>query len=249
MMDEGYVRAYGRLYNEHWWWRAREAFLLEVIADCWQDSGRPRILDVGCGGGLFFDLLLTVGEVEGVEPEEALVLDRHRGRVHVGKFDDAFVPGAAYDVVLMLDVLEHLDDPAQALRKAAGLLSVGGFIIVTVPAFMSAWTGHDEVNQHRTRYTRASFADVARRAGVDVEWSRYFFHWVYLAKLLQRLREGSLGRRGGSLPTLPPRWLNGLLYRLSRAEMRMASPLQLPFGSSFIARCRASEPHSAPLGR
>ena len=52
-MQTRYAQEYERLYREHWWWRAREEF---VVAALEQHVGRPggNVLDVGCGNGLFF---------------------------------------------------------------------------------------------------------------------------------------------------------------------------------------------------
>ena len=59
----------------------------------------------------------------------------HRDRVYIGEFDDRFLPGKRYSLILMLDVLEHLPDPAAALRRVESLLQPDGKFVVTVPAF------------------------------------------------------------------------------------------------------------------
>src|SRR5690349_11137166 len=70
-----YARSYRRLWERHWWWRSREAFVLRWIERLHDRSPRRRILDVGCGDGLFFEQLEQFGAVEGLEPDPSLIDD------------------------------------------------------------------------------------------------------------------------------------------------------------------------------
>jgi len=234
-MDPTYSQAYGHLYRRHWWWRAREAYLLDLLRRRQPAAGWGAILDVGCGDGLFFDCLQEFGSVEGVEPDADLVDPHaaHAGRITVAPFDAGFQPGKRYGLILLLDVLEHLPDPAAALRHALQLLAPGGRILATVPAFQLLWTRHDVLNHHLRRYTRAGLNRLAGDAGMQVEEMRYFFHWTFPAKLAQRLMEGAW-RREPRAARLPPAWVNRALYRLSRAEHRCTARLPLPFGTSLL---------------
>jgi SAM-dependent methyltransferase len=240
-VDAEYGQRYRDLYARHWWWRAREAALLDTLKDLRPAEGWTRILDVGCGDGLFFDRLLEMGEVEGIEPDASLVDPQgaHRDRIHIQPFDDRFRPTSNYSLVLMLDVLEHLEDPVAALRHAASLLTENGRLVITVPAFRILWTHHDVINHHRTRYTRATFRTLARRAGLHIDRERYWFQWMFLPKLATSLVERAF-RLAPAAPTVPPAWINRPLYKLSRVERRVLGPLAPPFGSSLVVVCRGS---------
>jgi SAM-dependent methyltransferase len=237
-VDAEYGQQYRDLYARHWWWRAREAALVELLTDLQPGEGWGRILDVGCGDGLFFDRLLTMGDVEGIEPDAALVDAKgpHRARIHVCPFDERFRPARPYSLILMLDVLEHLDDPAGALRHAASLLTEEGRLVATVPAFNLLWTTHDVLNHHRLRYTRSTFRKAAETAGLEISQARYWFQWTFGAKLAARLAE-AMRHPTPAPPTVPPAWLNRLLYGLSRTEQRVLGPLHPPFGSSLVVVC------------
>ena len=71
-----------------------------------------RILDVGCGDGLFFDRLAEFGDVEGVEADGELVNPQgpFRERIRIAQFDTDFRTPVFYSLVLMLDVLEHFEE-------------------------------------------------------------------------------------------------------------------------------------------
>ncbi len=231
-----YGKRYRRYYHEHWWWRAREATITNVLRRYCPPGGWRVVLDVGCGDGLLFDRLKGFADrIEGVEPDVRLLdpCGPHRERIYVTPFDGGFRPGKLYDVILMLDVVEHLADPVAALNHAGRLLKPGGALVITVPALMSLWTNHDRINEHRIRYTRRTFAETARQAGLQLESQRYLFQWTCVAKLLQRLFE-RLTNAAPTTPSIPPKWINWFLLHWSQAENRIASQLPIPFGSSLL---------------
>src|SRR5206468_10036883 len=147
-----------------------------------------RILDVGCGAALFFDALEPFGHVEGIESDRTAVEGSGKwgSRIAIGNLDGAYKPAAPFDLILMLDVLEHIQDTDQLLRRAAEILTPGGRILVTVPAFKSLWTAHDDMNHHVTRYTAAELRATLTRAGLRVIQTRYLLPWLVLPKLLVR---------------------------------------------------------------
>jgi SAM-dependent methyltransferase len=238
-MDSSYGARYRELFERHWWWRARERVILETLRTLQPPEGWPSILDVGCGDGLFFDALGRLPGariVEGVESAAELVSPDgpHRDRIHLTPFDGRFQPGRRYSLILMLDVLEHLPEPVAAVRHALSLLEPRGTLLVTVPAFMSLWTRHDDLNHHYIRYDKGSFAALAAQAGLHVERSRYVFRWTFAAKLATRLVE-RLVPGEPTPPTVPARPVNAALYALSRVEELLVGALPLPFGSSLLA--------------
>lgn len=248
-MDTEYGARYRDLYERHWWWRARERVVLDVLRRHRPVAGWRTILDVGCGDGLFFDALAQldgVQLVEGVEPARALVSPngRHVDRIHVVPFDASFDTGRRYSLVLMLDVLEHLEDPGAALRHALSLLEPGGVFLATVPAFMALWTRHDALNHHFTRYDRRSMRALAHNAGLRIDEARYLFHWTALAKLATRVVE-AIVPGAPAAPKVPPAPINSALYAITRLEQRLTSGLPLPFGSSLLVVGRATRAATA----
>jgi 2-polyprenyl-3-methyl-5-hydroxy-6-metoxy-1,4-benzoquinol methylase len=239
-MRDDYVERYRELYRRHWWWRSREKLILEILRAHQPREGWKRILDVGCGDGLFFDQLISFGEVEGVEPSAAVSeTGPHRSRIHTCPFGENFQPGKEFTLILMLDVLEHLSDPAAALRHALSLLAPAGMLLVTVPAFKALWTNHDVVNQHVTRYSRRTFRELARQAGMDIQGERYFFHWLVPLKLATRALERVLNLQPRPAD-VPPPWINTPLYLLSLLEQNTWGALPWPFGTSLMVWGRKS---------
>jgi SAM-dependent methyltransferase len=104
-------------------------------------KSEPRILDIGCGTGLFLHLAKQAGmRVRGIEPGESAVAYARATYgldVQCGALEDADLSDAAFDVVTMWNVLEHLPDPVAALRQVARVLTPGGLVLVGVPNIQS----------------------------------------------------------------------------------------------------------------
>jgi SAM-dependent methyltransferase len=237
IVDPEYGRIYRTLYEEHWWWRARERIILRELHRLEPHDSWDSILDVGCGDGLFFPKLEALGEVEGVEPDAALVSEAslNRWKIHLRPFDSTFRSGKSYRLILFLDVLEHMEDQGSALAHALDLLAPGGTILVTVPAFSVLWTSHDEANHHLRRYTGSSFREVAHSVGMRILRQRYYFHWLFGPKLAIHFFQRISGEKEVSKnPRIPPAWANRLIEGWSVMEAAALGPLKIPFGSSLL---------------
>lgn len=238
-MDAAYAERYRELYERHWWWRAREAWVLARLEASLTGEPAGPILDVGCGDGLLFDKLRRFGDPEGLEADASVVTEhgRRRGPIHIGAFNSDFASGKRFRLILMLDVLEHLPDGVTALERARELLLPGGRLILTVPAFQLLWTAHDELNHHRLRYDRRSLRRELEQAGFERYRMRYFFHWLFPLKIMVRIKEAVLDG-SPSVPEVPHPTLNRLFYALSRLEQATWGRLALPLGSSLWAEAR-----------
>ncbi len=115
-----------------------------------------RLLDVGCGTGLFLEEAQRSGrwELTGVEPTPSAAVYAARALgvpVHNGRFGDVDLPDAHFDVITLWNVLEHVEFPVADLRRAHRLLKPGGWLVFSVPHFESVgarlfgerWVGWD----------------------------------------------------------------------------------------------------------
>lgn len=167
-----------------------------------------RILEVGCGIGNFTQYLADRGQVHGIDVEAACVEEfrrRFAGQPHLtAEVMDVLGPefGALaarpFDTVVCLNVLEHIRDDAEALRRFRSVLQPGGRVLLIVPAFQALYGPIDARLGHYRRYTKQGLAEVAAQAGFRVRAARYFncvggLGWWVNAKLLPR-REQSAGQ-------------------------------------------------------
>jgi SAM-dependent methyltransferase len=238
----------------HWWrrvlrrwqWRTRCRQVSQVRAG-------GRILDVGASTGVFLSEMRRYGAwtVAGVElsaqaaqyARETFNLD-----LFVGQVESAPWPPHSFDVVTLWDVLEHLPEPALALKKIRELLAEDGYLIVSVPngdsvdarLFGRYWIGLD-APRHMSVFNRTSLQRLMRDTGYTIEAAYcYYGRYTTFALSLQQwlrahLRRSALRRgleRGLSWPlwrylTLPYFWTLDQ-WRLGAILTLRARPARTP---------------------
>jgi SAM-dependent methyltransferase len=248
-MNNEYASLYKTLYENHWWWRSREALLLYVIRGL-SLSSTVKILDVGCGDGLFFEQLTAFGDVYGVEPDTQIISPEGKftERIYPGNISDAPFSDNSFGLILACDVIEHIDDDISVLEKMYSLLSPGGILVLTVPAFNMLWTTHDDRNFHKRRYTKRNLEKLVKDNGFLLHKSRYFFVTLFFIKFLQRIFESfsaffGYGRFRNLIrpEKIPGDFLNLLLSSWYRLENLIALNVNLPLGSSVILILRKQD--------
>ena len=228
--------------TRHFWFAGRRA-LLDRLRRKYLTGETRRLLDVGCGTGSEAERISAEGlAVVGVDSGSGLLGSARpaRGRVPVVNGDAARLPcrGERFDAVLLLDVLEHVDD-ASALREARRVLSPGGFLFLSVPAFPGLWSYRDEDAGHRRRYTHASLARGLREARLEIREIGYYQCLLFPFVVISRL----LGRRGPArrdAEDLPGFGVNALCGLVNRFEVALGALVRWPWGSSLVAVCQRS---------
>lgn len=140
---------------KHWWYRVRRKFVHDLINKYFKNQ-RISVIDAGCGPGALLAELNIYGDVYGVDfSQEAVDFCKSRGIVNVQKSGIESMPfeSNSADLVLALDVLEHIPDDKKGLNEIYRVLKPKGMVIIFVPAFMFLWGITDVSSQHYRRYT------------------------------------------------------------------------------------------------
>ncbi|MCU0690527.1 MAG: class I SAM-dependent methyltransferase [Polyangiaceae bacterium] len=234
--DVSEPRAMRALYDaeaRHFWYTTRN----EVILDRLKALGlqrKARFIELGCGAGAVTVALVRAGfEVVGVDGHAALV-QRAAQRAPEARFwvhdlarGVAQLPEDGFAGAGLFDVIEHLDEPATALRQACALVRPGGLVVGTVPALPALWSVVDENAGHRERYTRARLAEVAAGVRDAVLQELVPFNRVLVPVLWARRktmsRDASVAAVSEANLRVPPWPVNRLLSTLVRWEHRLAA--------------------------
>jgi SAM-dependent methyltransferase len=235
---------YRQAEERHWWFQGRRRILLSVLEGALPagaTAGRRRILDVGCGSGMMLGELTRYGDAFGVDSsEEALAACRSRGLEQVQRAQSPPLPfePESFDVITAFDVLEHLDDDTAMLGDLHRLLKPSGLLLVTVPAYKFLWGPHDEINEHRRRYTAAQLRRGLTGSGFRPTRTTYFntllFAPIAAVRLGRRLRR-SKAKASSDLAMTPHGLVDVFLARVFALEAVLLRRLDLPFGVSVLA--------------
>ncbi|MCZ6785190.1 MAG: methyltransferase domain-containing protein [Proteobacteria bacterium] len=240
-MNDEEFRLVEQIDSDHCWFVGKRHILKALL----EPLGSPdRVLDLGCGTGGALRSLSQARLCVGADRSSlALRISADRGVRPLVRADLAALPFSAdsFDVVLLLDVIEHLPDDVGFLREARLLCARGGRMIVAVPAFQVLWSQHDETFQHYRRYSARQLRRVIEAAGLVPERITYTFFSTFPVALLWRVASYRLGL-GRFAPATDffglPAWLNRFLIGLFRLEARLLARTDLPLGSSVVCIAR-----------
>jgi hypothetical protein len=209
----------GTAAQSHWYYVSKGRALRALLGK----ANVPEVLDVGAGSGIFAQQLLEADVCQRAVCVDPNYLEERIERVKGKEIEfRRSIEDVTQRLILMIDVLEHVDDDDALLRNYVDRAPTGAYVLVSVPAFQFLWSGHDVFLEHRRRYTRAQVEALARRAGLEVVRSGYFFAILFpLIVLLRlydrwRLRGGEVTPKSALTRQLP--LVNAMLTALHSLE-------------------------------
>jgi len=236
-MDASHLEELAALENHYWWHVAKRQIVVQLLA---RFSPPPAELiegGIGAGGNLL--ICKEMGyRVSGFDlmPEAVLhaqKLGLHEVAVHDIREPWPAQPGAK-DIVILLDVLEHVEDPAHVLSHAARVMSQEGVLILTVPAVRFLWGPWDAALGHQRRYSAKLLRTHAKEAGLSVRWMSHWNSFSLPPALVMRSLAKLLGRQSAAKFPRVPSWLNALLRGCACLERHLSRLAPVPLGLSLV---------------
>lgn len=226
--------------QSHFWHVGRQAIVNNVIR-AQGLSNLDLCVDVGCGPGYQLESWQQISN-------NVIGLDQHSEDIDAQMFPPGirlingdvealpFEPKMV-DLVIGLDVIEHVDD-IKALHEARRVLKPGGYCLLSVPAHQALWSIRDVEAGHKRRYSKKRLMSTLNDAGFEILNVRYFQFFLLPLVFLSRFA----GRRDARLrdhEDFPPLVLNTIFKWINIFEARLdALGLRLPTGSSLIILAR-----------
>ncbi len=177
------------------------------------------------------------GSVYGLDNSiQALEFCKQRGlkNLKLGNAEKMHLKSDYFDIVTLLDVLEHTED-IKVLNETYKALKKDGLIIIIVPAFSWLWSKWDEVLHHKRRYTSASLQKILISAGFQPIKVTYLYSFLLLPALLIRGIKSYLFK--DSYPSdfrLSNLLINLLMTIFAKIEFFIADRFPIPFGTSIL---------------
>lgn len=228
-----------KLESSHWWFVARRKIIQKAINNL--DLPRNiRILDAGCGNGDNLSLLSTFGDLVAFEKNEyALKTAKSKkiGEIYKAELPDK-LPNTVktnFDLIVLLDVLEHIDDDSKSLTTVRKLMNNKGIILITVPAFQWLWSEHDVIHHHKRRYSKSELREKLDSSGFRIKYISYFNTLLFPFALVERIGQKIFSPSNPEILELPNNKINFLLEKIFSLEAIFMNKISLPFGLSLVA--------------
>ena len=235
-MDPSHLKELVTLEDSYWWHVAKRQLVLRLLEKYCPAPG--RLVEGGIGSGRNLVEFNELGyDVTGFDlmPESVQhVRDRGIEDVRVHDLGQPWpVEHSSLRAVVLLDVLEHVEDPAQVLQHAHASLEADGAVIITVPAHPWLYSRWDEQLGHYRRYTVKQFRQHAAEAGFRVSWLNYWNSFTMPAAVAVRGWEKLFPKRAQpDFPVVSP-FTNRALLTAAAAERWCLSHFGIPTGLSI----------------
>ena len=234
-------------FLRHPWEVARAEFFLGELRRARLVDAGSNVLDVGSGDAWFARQVAETQPAARITCWDLGYEDAVPAPTSGIEFTSA-APTGPFDVCLMLDVAEHVEDDHSFVRDVVSRVGTGGHVLFSVPAWQSLYSQHDEALRHYRRYRPAQARDLLTGAGLEVLRSGGLFHSLLIPRALQKWTEGKkadgekapppdLAWRGGS--ALRGAVLGALAVDRVVTKMSAAVGVNVP-GLSWWALCRKS---------
>jgi len=160
----------------HWWFQGRRAILRHVFWDKYNLNKKSDIFSIGCGSVAELEELSHFGRVLGIDISDFCVNNALNAGFNAIKGDITknSIKNEQYDVVVALDVLEHIKDDKIAIAEIFRILKKGGYALITVPAGNYLWSQYDEQAMHYRRYTKNTLLSSMSNKGIEILEFSYF---------------------------------------------------------------------------
>ena len=228
--------------NNNWWFTERKALILDLIKSL-NLKPQAKVLDIGCGTGNILNALKSKHQIIGLdELDESIIVNKLKG-IKVVKSDATKIPfdNESLDLVLILDVIEHIDDDKKVMSEINRVLKKKGYCLITVPAFQSLWGKDDVLSFHKRRYTKKSLLELSNEFKVVklFYWNFCLFFPVWLIRNLTSSKvENNTKNLYNVVCTFeenPSKIINFILKNILSLENKLIKKgIKFPFGISMF---------------
>nr|WP_294848813.1 class I SAM-dependent methyltransferase [uncultured Sphingomonas sp.] len=240
-MDRKVFDRMAELDSRHWWFTARRRILDAVIAREVRPPANARVLELGAGTGHNLAMLSRFGTVEASELDpiaRELATERLGKPVLEAALPDlSMFPAESYDLIALLDVLEHVPDDKASLASIFTRLKHGGALLLTVPINPWMWSAHDVAHHHHRRYRQSEIEAMVKDAGFQIDLISPFNTLLYPPIAAAR----AIGKMRGdesSDDAMPGTIVNKTLDTIFGLESSLIGRVPMPFGVSLVAVLR-----------
>lgn len=226
--------------DSHFWFVGRQKIIFSFIENFVFDKSITNILDYGCGSGYISEAVIKAYPQFRVtsadHDENALTASRARRLPRVVDMNTNKLEKSHYDLILCLDVMEHIEKDQEFVEYLKTLLAPNGKLILTVPAFESLWSGEDYVSNHVRRYRLKQLKNILIKAKFHIKKISYFNFFLFAPIVFTIFYNRLFHPKEMYQSNVKPLslGLNNFLARVFGFESPFLRMVNFPFGFSLI---------------
>lgn len=243
-MSDKLLHTFYKVELNHWWWVGRKKIILNLLKK-YIKSKKNIILDAGCGTGAEINYLKKFGTVYGLDlSSTAVQFCKKRGIKNIKTGDISNMPYKEnyFDLVFLMDVLEHTSNNLAVLKEIHRVLKPDGILVMTIPALPFIYSKHDRAQGHFKRYSKGDVQNITKKAHFKELKVSYFNLFlsppIILIRLISKIG-GIFGRLADfdsqlNYDILYKKKINMILGEVFAFEGNILQYVDLPFGISLI---------------
>jgi len=234
------------LEKNNWWFKGRRKIIISFMQKFFRNQKKIKILDVGCGAGSVVDLLSPFGEVVGIDNYRPLVKycqSQNKMVIH-GDVNHLPFRNYSFDLVVALELLEHVKKDVSALKEIYRVLNKKGYLFLSVPAFKFLWGSHDLAANHYRRYLKKEINEKLIKAGFCIVKITYMNFFLFPLIAIFRVFKGKFSKLD---PHLDSEYfsklslLSSFFSSILKIEGALFPLLNFPFGVTLICVAKKDE--------
>lgn len=232
---------YDKLGRDHWWLTSKYTILSDLLKRCYSKSYPDKMLDIGCGSGVFLDHLKKFNnDAFGLDLNydilKVFCKRNHDVKTVVADAVDLPFKKSSFDLVTLIDVLEHVDDDTGLITGIKKILNPGGLLLISVPAYNALYGKHDRLYGHKRRYNRKELTSLLEKTGFKILRTTYFQPAFVIPLWFKRKIFVSVSDKDDF--STVPRPINQILTKLLCMEKYFLRKFDIPFGTTLACFCK-----------
>ena len=233
-MDKSVYKRQFEENKNHWWFESRKKIVQNILKKNIKKK-KIKILDFGCGVGINLEMLSKFGDLTAYD-DNKIVLKFIKKKFFNRKirFTNTLSDKKKYDLIIAMDVIEHINDDKKIVEKLNKKLLKNGKILITVPAYNFLFTTKDKILHHKRRYSKKSILNILKPNFKKIKCSYYNFFLAPLIiptllfyKIFNIEFIDKVEKKGNNL-------LNYLFKKIFSSERYILNNINFPFGISII---------------